>query len=57
MRSAASLPQADRAEKEAVRHLDVDGTGYLTNEQLMQGYKEFLGDDPDAAGNWSVGQY
>lgn len=43
--------------EEALRHLDVGGTGYLTSEQMVQGYRELLGDDPDAPGNWIMGPY
>lgn len=43
--------------QEAFRRMDADGAGYLTAEQMVQGYKEFLGDDPDAPGNWVMGPY
>ena len=45
------------AAREAFRHLDRDGNGYLSTEELMQNFKEFYGDDPDAPGNWIVGPY
>ena len=45
------------AAREAFRHLDRDGNGYLTIEELMQTAKEFYGDDPDAPGNWMAGPY
>ena len=47
----------EKGAQEAFGHMDVDGTGYLTNEQMVQLYTEFLGDDPDAPGNWVVGPY
>lgn len=42
---------------EAFRHLDQDGTGLLTTEELVKRYREFLSDDPDAPGNWLMGPY
>lgn len=45
------------AAQEAFDHLDVNSAGYLTAEQMVQSYKEFLGDDPDAPGNWMMGPY
>jgi len=45
------------AAREAFRHLDRSGNGYLSAEELMQNFKEFYGDDPDAPGNWLVGPY
>ena len=45
------------AAREAFRHLDRDGNGYLTIDELMQNVKEFYGDDPDAPGNWIAGPY
>jgi juvenile hormone diol kinase len=48
----------EEAAREAFRHLDRDGSGYLTTEELMKNAKEFfLSDDPDAPGNWSIGPY
>jgi Ca2+-binding EF-hand superfamily protein len=47
----------EEAAREAFRHLDRDGNGYLTIEELMQNAKEFYGDDPDAPGNWILGPY
>jgi Ca2+-binding EF-hand superfamily protein len=44
--------------REAFRHLDRNGSGYLTIEELMKNTEEFyLGDDPDAPGNWMLGPY
>lgn len=43
--------------QKAFDHLDVDGAGYLTAEQMVRSFKEFLGDDPDAPGNWVMGPY
>ena len=43
--------------REAFRHLDRDGRGYLAVETIAQRYEEFLGDDPDAPGNWIAGPY
>ena len=44
--------------REAFRHLDRDGDGYLTLEEIMKAIKEFyLSDDPDAPGNWLFGPY
>ena len=48
---------AKKDAQEAFRHVDVDGTGFLTNEKVIDLYKEYLGDDPDAPGNWVVGPY
>jgi Ca2+-binding EF-hand superfamily protein len=46
------------AAREAFRHLDRDGNGYITTEEFMKNVKEFyLSDDPDAPGNWLVGPY
>lgn len=45
------------AAREAFQHLDRDGDGYLTIEELMRAAKEFYGDDPDAPGNWVLGPY
>ena len=42
---------------EAFRHLDPDGRGYLLLETLMKRYDEFMGDDPDAPGNWMAGPF
>lgn len=47
----------DEAAREAFRHLDVGGRGYLTTQDLVKRFEEFLGDDPDAPGNWLVGPY
>jgi len=47
----------EEAAREAFRHLDRDGNGYLAIEELMQNVKEFYGDDPDAPGNWMAGPY
>jgi Ca2+-binding EF-hand superfamily protein len=47
----------EEAAREAFRHLDRDGNGYLSIEELMQNLKEFYGDDPDAPGNWITGPY
>lgn len=43
--------------REAFRHLDRGGRGYLATETLIKRYEEFLGDDPDAPGNWLAGPY
>jgi Ca2+-binding EF-hand superfamily protein len=48
---------AQEAAQKAFRRLDRDGTDYLTTEKLVECYKEFLGDDPDAPGNWLMGPY
>jgi len=46
------------AAREAFRHLDRDGNGYITTEEFMKDVEEFyLSDDPDAPGNWLVGPY
>jgi Ca2+-binding EF-hand superfamily protein len=48
----------EEAAREAFRHLDRNGSGYLTIEELMKNTEEFyLGDDPDAPGNWMLGPY
>ena len=47
----------EEAAREAFRHLDRDGSGYLTTEELIQNFKGFYGDDPDAPGNWTFGPY
>lgn len=48
----------EEAAREAFRHLDRDGNGYLSIEEVVQNAKEFyLSDDPDAPGNWSFGPY
>jgi Ca2+-binding EF-hand superfamily protein len=46
------------AAREAFRHLDRDGSGYLTVEGLMERIEEFYrSEDPDAPGNWLFGPY
>ena len=48
----------EEAAREAFRHLDRDGNGYITAEEFMKNVKEFyLSDDPDAPGNWMAGPY
>jgi len=48
----------EEAAREAFRHMDRDGNGYLTTEEIMKVAKEFyLSDDPDAPGNWMAGPY
>jgi len=48
----------EEAAREAFRHLDRDGSGYISTEEFMKDVKEFyLSDDPDAPGNWMVGPY
>jgi Ca2+-binding EF-hand superfamily protein len=48
----------EEAARQAFRHLDRDGDGYLLAEELLKAVEEFhLSDDPDAPGNWLVGPY
>jgi hypothetical protein len=48
----------EESAREAFRHLDPDGHGYLTLETLTRRYDEFfLVDDPDAPGSWVFGPY
>lgn len=48
----------EKSAREAFRHLDPDGRGYLTLETLTGRYDEFLlSDDPDAPGSWVFGPY
>lgn len=42
--------------QEAFRHLDLDSSGYLTLDEVMQRGSEFYGDDPNAPGNWLFGR-
>jgi Ca2+-binding EF-hand superfamily protein len=51
------LGMAEKAAQEAFRHLDRDGNGYVSVEELVQDVREFYGDDPDAPGNWLAGPY
>ena len=48
---------AKKAAQEAFQHVDADGDGYITLEEMLERYKEYLGDDPAAPGNWVVGPY
>jgi Ca2+-binding EF-hand superfamily protein len=48
---------AEKATQQAFQHLDRDGNGYLSVEELVQSVREFFGDDPDAPGNWMMGPY
>lgn len=48
---------AQQPAQKAFSLLDADGTGYLTNERIVEIYRQFLGDDPDAPGNWLMGPY
>jgi len=44
--------------REAFWHLDRDGNGYLSLDELMKAAQEFyLSDGPDAPGNWIAGPY
>ncbi len=44
------------AAQEAFKHLDHDGNGFLTVDELIKNAKEFyLSDDPEAPGNWYWG--
>ena len=48
---------AREASQEAFRLLDLNGSGYVSIEEMMKRGREFYGDDPDAPGNWLVGPY
>lgn len=43
------------AAQRAFRHLDADGSGYLSIGELIARGREFYGDDPAAPGNWLLG--
>lgn len=43
---------------DAFRRLDLNGDGYLTQEELFANLQDyFLSDNPDAPGNWVFGPY
>lgn len=49
------LPEAEA--NEAFAHLDTDGDGYLSAEELTQAAVEYWSsNDPDAPGNWWMGR-
>jgi Ca2+-binding EF-hand superfamily protein len=51
---AYELSEQDAAE--AFRHLDRNGDGFITTDELLQDVDEFFyGDDPAAPGSWLVG--
>jgi Ca2+-binding EF-hand superfamily protein len=40
------------------RHLDLNGDGYLSRDEIFKLVREFyLSDDPQAPGNWLVGPF
>lgn len=40
-----------------VKRMDQDGDGVLSEAEMTQRLAEFFGDDPNAAGNWMVGDF
>lgn len=43
--------------QQAFRHLDVDGTGYFSVEDVMKRAREYYDNEPDSPGNWLFGAY
>lgn len=50
--------QTEEYGKVIFRHLDRNGNGAVSKEELMQAVEEFLfSEDPDAPGNWLCGEF
>lgn len=50
-----SIPPEEAAE--AFSHLDRDGSGYLSHEEMREAVQEYyFSEDPDAPGNWMTGR-
>ena len=53
---AFGVSAADAAE--AFRHLDRNGNGVMSRDEMIEAQKEFfMSDDPNAAGNWLLGAF
>ncbi len=53
---AFNIGEADAAE--AFKHLDTNGNGVMSREEMIAAQKEFFASsDPNAAGNWLLGAY
>jgi Ca2+-binding EF-hand superfamily protein len=48
----------DKTGRVSFEHLDRDRDGHLSTEEILKAVEEFyLSDDPDAPGNWLIGQF